>query len=149
MEFFHPTNKQSKRIVLLWCFLLSLSLLCVQGAKLHVHDLDHRHHHGQIHAIDGAGDHAHLSKAHFAHDTSHGDHHNDVISEVDISPDGVLKNTNKNANNSPFTLALFIFFFTLAIFVASRRLIQRCREGKLTFHQYYVLSPPLRAPPHG
>ncbi len=140
MEFFHLANK---RALLLWCFLLSLSLLCVQGVKLHVHNLDHKQHHGHTHAIDDAGDHAHLSKAHFAHNTSHSDHHNGVISEVDISPDGVLKNTN----NSPFTLALIIFFFTLAIFVASRRLIQHCRENKLIFHEYYVLSPPLRAPP--
>ncbi len=140
MEFFRLTNK---RTLLLWSLLLSLSLLCMQEAKLHVHDLDHGHHHGHTHAIDGAGGHAHLSKAHFAHDTSHGDHHNGVISEVDISPDGVLK----NANNSPFTIALFIFFFTLLIFVSSRRLIQRCRESKLILHEYYVLSPPLRAPP--
>ena len=139
MEFFHLANKQT---LLLWCFLLSLSLLCVQGAKLHVHNLDHEHH-SHIHAIDDASDHARLSKAHFAHDASHGDHHNGVIPEVDISPDRVLKNTN----NSPFTLALAVFFFTLTIFIVSRQLIQRCREGKLIFHEYYVLSPPLRAPP--
>ncbi|MCF6211275.1 MAG: hypothetical protein L3K24_11565 [Gammaproteobacteria bacterium] len=136
MEFFHLANKQA---LLLWCFLLSLSLLCVQGAKLHVHDLDH----GHIHAMDDVGDHSHLSKAHFAHDTSHDEHHNGVISEVDISPDGVVK----NANNSPFTIALIIFFFALVIFFTSRQLVQRCREGKLIFHEYYVLSPPLRAPP--
>lgn len=124
--------------------MLSLSLLCVQGAKLHVHNLNHGHHHDDhVHAIDNADNHAHLSKAHFAHDTSHGDHHKGVISAVDISPDGVLKNTN----NSLFFLALGIFFFTLVIFVASQRLVQHCREGKLIFHEYYVLSPPLRAPP--
>ena len=133
----------------MWSLLLSLALLCAQGVKLHVHHLDHGHdnhpnnYHSHIHAIDKAGDHDHLSKAHFTHDTSHNDHHDGVVSEVDISPDGVLK----NANYSVFALALFALFFTLVIFVSSRQLVQRCRESKLILRSYYLLSPPLRAPP--
>jgi len=147
MTFFRLTNKP---VLLLWSLLLSLSLLCAQGAKLHTHNLDHGHndhpndYHSHIHSIiDEAGDHGHLSKAHFTHDTSHNDHHDGVISEVDISPDGLLKNANDNV----FEIVLFALFFTLMIFVSSRQLVQRCRESKLILHRYYVLSPPLRAPP--
>ncbi|MCF6336458.1 MAG: hypothetical protein L3J84_00695 [Gammaproteobacteria bacterium] len=131
----------------MWALLLSLALLCAQGTKLHVHNLDHGHNNHLINdhthdAIDKAANHSYLSKAHFTHDTSH-DHHGSVVSEVDISPDGVLKNTN----NSVFSIALFALFFTLITFISSRQLVQRCRESKLTLHSDYLLSPPLRAPP--
>ncbi len=127
----------------MWNLLLSLSLLCAQGVKLHVHNLDHEHDNHHSHSIDEAGDHSHLSKAHFAHDTSHNEQHDGVVSEVDISPNGLLKNTHNNI----FAVALFALFFTLMIFVSSRQFIQRSRESKLILHRYYVLSPPLRAPP--
>ncbi len=131
----------------MWSLLLSLALLCAQGAILHVHNL----HHGQgdfytdhhAHAIDEASDHGHLSKAHFTHDTSH-EHHGGVMSEVDITPDRL----SKSANNSVFSIALFALFFTLMAFVSSRQLVQRSRENKLVPHRFYVLSPPLRAPPY-
>ncbi len=139
-----------RRTLLLWVLLLSLALLCAQGAKLHVHNLDHGqdNHHNDYHshthdAIDEVVDHGHLSKAHFTHDTSHNDHHDGVVSEVDVTPDGLLKNTNNNV----FAIALFVLFFTLITFVSSRQSVQRCRERKLVRHSRYVLSPPLRAPP--
>jgi len=133
------------RTLLLWSLLLSLTLLCTQGARLHVHNLDHGHdsHHNHSHSSDESGDHSHLSKAHFAHDTSHNEQHNGTMSEVEISPDGVLKNTNA----SVYTLVLFALFFTLVAFVSSRQLVRRCRESKLILHSYYLFSPPLRAPP--
>ncbi len=116
----------NRRALLLWSLLLSLALLSAHVVKLHVHDLEH----------------GHLSKAHFAHDTSH-EHHDRTISEVDTSPNGVLKNTS----NSVFALALFTLFLTLMTFIPSQQLVQCCRENKLTLHSYYLLSPPLRAPP--
>ncbi len=130
----------------MWSLLLSLALLCAQGVTLHVHNLDHGHddlyadHH--TYAIDEASNHGHLSKTHFTHNTSH-DHHDGVVSEVDITPDRLLK----NANNSVFSIALFALFFTLIAFVSSRQLVQRSRENKPVPHRFYVLSPPLRASP--
>ncbi len=118
--------RQNRRALLLWSLLLCLALLSAHVVKLHIHELDN----------------GHLSKAHFAHDTSH-EHHDKAISEVDSSPDGVLK----NVNNSIFAVALFTFFFTLVTFISSRQLVQRWRENKLVLHNYYLLSPPLRAPP--
>ncbi len=134
----------SRPTFLLGSLLLSLALLCVQGAKLHVHNLDHGHdnHHTHTHAVDEASDHTHLSKAHFAHDRSHDDHHDGVVSEVDISPYRLLKNTNNNV-----VTVLFSLFFTLMTFASSRWLYQCYRKNKLIFHSCYPISPPLRAPP--
>ncbi len=119
----------------MWSFFLSLAVLCAQDVKLHSHDI-------QPHHSAEASNHAHLSKAHFAHDSSH-KHHNSVVFEVDITPDGVLKSLNNNV----FVIALFTLFFTLMAFISSRQLVQRCRESKLILHRYYLFSPPLRAPP--
>ncbi len=124
MEFFRRINK---RILLLWVLLLSLTLLCAQGTELHIHNLDHDH----------------LSKAHFIQDTSHGDHHHDGISEVEISPDEVLKTPNHNI----FSIALFALFFTLVMFVSSRQFIQHRLKNRPIIKEYYLFSPPLRAPP--
>ena len=111
---------------------------------LHVHNSDHEHNdQPNGHLINEAGSHEHLSKAHFISATSHDDHHDDLLSEIDISPDGLLKNFNSNA----FAIAFFALFFTLMIFASSRQLVQRCRESKLILQSYYLLSPPLRAPP--
>ncbi len=143
MDFFRQIDR---RILLLWALLLSLALLCAQGgAKLHVHDLDHGHddHHSHHHPVDEMADHSHLSKAHFIHDTSHNDHHNGVASEIDVAPDGLLKNSNDNI----FPITLFALFFTLITFVPSRWLVTYYRENKRVLHNRYLLSPPLRAPP--
>jgi len=124
MEFFRQINK---RTLLLWSLLLSLSLLCVQGAKLHVHDLDH----------------GHLSKAHFTHDTSHHDHSDGIISEINLSSEGVLK----KAHNNTVAIALLVFFFTLTAFFSSPQRTQHYRENKPILYEQHLLSPPLRAPP--
>lgn len=154
MNCFRQINQRS---LLLWSLFLSLSLLSAQGVGLHVHNLDHGHdehpneypnesstkYHSHTHTIDEADSHNHLSKAHFSHDTSHNDHHDGTASEVDLSPDGVLKNTHSNI----FAIALFAFFFTLIPVVSSGQFMQRCRDNKLTIKEYYLFSPPLRAPP--
>ena len=130
----------------MWSLLLSLSLLCGQGIKLHVHNLDHGHDEyiGHAHAADQASDRSRLSKAHYAHDRSHDDHHNGVVSEVDVTPDGVLKNLSGNT----LTLALFALLFTLLLSAPSLQVVHRYRESKPILYGRYLLSPPLRAPPH-
>ena len=143
--------RQINRPVLLFCsLLLALALLSAQGTKLHVHNIDHGDRYVDYHVplvdthvIDETGDHNHLSKAHFTHDISSGDHHNSVISEVDVSPDGVLKNSGNNV----FSIIIAALFFIVVMFVSTRQFVQRCRESKLILYGYYLLSPPLRAPP--
>jgi len=144
MDYFRPINRQT---LLLWSLLLCLALLGAQEVKLHVHHLDHASNGlyaaQHAHAIDTyAANKVGYHRSSFVHDTSH-DHHGDTVSEVDISSDGLLKNINNNIHS----IALFFLFFTLITFVSSQLIVQRCRESKLILHQFYTISPPLRAPP--
>ena len=138
-------RQMSRQALLVWSLLLCVALLGAQGVKLHIHHLDHGsdNQHSHSHTIDEAGDHRHLSQAHFTHDISHDTHHDGAVSEVDISPDGILKNINSSA----FAVTLSSLLLTLMIFVSSRQRVQRYRESKLILYRYYLLSPPLRAPP--
>jgi len=134
-----------RRTLLLWSLLLSLSLLCGQGIKLHVHNLGHDHDESieHTHAADEANDHSRLSRAHYAHNTSHSEHHDDA-SDVDVTPDGVWK----KLSSSMLTLALLTLLFVLVLPAPSRQRVHRYRESKSTLFRRYLLSPPLRAPPH-
>lgn len=139
MGYFRQPNK--RRFIVL-SLLLSLLLLSMPGAKLHVHALDHEQGDHQNQSLVDTSGNTYLSKAHFSHDLSH-EHDHGVISEVEVSNDVLLKNININA----LGLAISMLFFSLMICVRSRPFIQRRRENKLIFYSYYLLSPPLRAPP--
>ncbi len=143
MEFFRRINR---RRLLQWSLLLSLLLLCSQGATLHVHNLDHGHdgHLQHTHTTDEGGAHTRLSKAHYAHDRSHAEYHDNIVSEVEVAPEGVLKSLSSKI----LTLALLAILFTLLLPAPSRQLPHRRRESRLTLHRHHLLSPPLRAPPH-
>ena len=133
-----------KQTSLLWSLLLSLSLLCAQGVGLHVHSLENGHDDlNHVHAADLFDSHSYMGKAHLVLDTSHSDHHDSSVSEIDIKPDGVLK----KAGNNIFAIALIVFLVTFLVFTSSRQLIFHQREIKLVLRKYYTLSPPLRAPP--
>lgn len=134
--------------VVLWCILLSLSLILAQGVTLHVHHQDHDHHTHHHHGhdlIDSAHDaeHSHSSKAHFSLDASHDDHHNEIITEVDVSPNGLLK--------APGTQVLFFVFITFVLLLtlptSTRRAPRHRRESHPYHYLCYLFSPPLRAPP--
>jgi len=140
MEYFRQINKQT---LLIWSVLLSFSLLCAQEMSLHTHDLEHANEQSHLYAIENGNDHKHFSAAHFSHDISHDDHHNSEISEVDISPVGVLKNTKTQI----FALALIVFIFILVNYYAPRQLIISRRKSRYVIHKRYILSPSLRAPP--
>jgi len=141
MNYFRQINKWT---LLLWSSLL-LVWLCVQGTTLHVHLLDHSHsgHHDHSHAAGETSDHTHVAKLHFSHDASHHEHHENVISEVEISPEGVSKNLSAKL----LTFALFAFIFTTLFFASRRTIVQRHWETSLLDLGRYIVSPPLRAPP--
>lgn len=136
-----------KGIVLLVSFLLSLSLFCTQGAALlHIHDTDHDHSNGKFHdhISTEAPNHSQINKVHFALDASHLDHHDDITVEVDVSPEGVLKNSTNNI----LTLALLTFLLVLLLPATAIQLFCNLKKSAITLTGRYVLSPPLRAPPH-
>lgn len=149
MEIFRKTKKST---LYLWVILLSVALLCAQGVKLHVHNLDHDHEHIHGHenvSVDGenihnVNEHTHLSIAHLSTDISHVDHHDEVLAESDACPECLL---NKITGKVPF-MALLAVLFTLVLsglyrYTFSRRIDD---EKPGSFRRYH-LTPVLRAPP--
>lgn len=139
MNYFRQT---SKRTLFLWTLLLSIALLCSQGIKLHVHNLDHNHEHSHA-GLQSTTDHSQLSKVHLSTDITHEDHHDEVMSEIDISLYGFMK----KVSNGLLTLALFVTLFTLLYTGFYRKTFYR-RSNKIVLIPWrYINSPPLRAPP--
>jgi hypothetical protein len=146
------SRKAQKSTLYLWVILLSVTLLCAQGVKLHVHSLDHDHDHHHGHAnlsvteenIHIENEHTHLSIAHLSTDDSHIDHHDEVISESDACPDCLL---TKIAAKTPF-MALLAILFTLVLSELFRyTLNRRVDEDEPVPSRRYHLTPVLRAPP--
>lgn len=134
--------KYHKTASYLWILFISVALLCAQGVKLHLHNLDHDHGSKHLSSIDDAK-HSHMSVAHLATDTSHIDHHNEVVTEIDASPDGLIK---KGISDIPeHALIAFVFSALLIGFYRSTIHRRRCSHTKVPWR--YHISPPLRAPP--
>jgi hypothetical protein len=133
-----------KRNLFPWVLLLSVALLCAQGVKLHVHSIDHAHNqqYGHI-TIDAAAEHSHRSELHLSHDVSHVDHHDEVVSELDVSPDGLLKKVSSKV----VMLVLLATLLSLFLFGFFQQILQRYRDGDAILPWRYLFSPPLRAPP--
>lgn len=130
--------RTNKALQILLSVTLSLSLLCTQGITLHVHNLDHAH--GYDHAAEFSI-HEHQSKPHFAYDTTHADHHDEIIVQYDVSEDGLFK-----------TLTQIIFFpaflaFLLILILRKVSKLSRQQEIRIPLRRLYLHSPPLRAPP--
>ncbi len=136
-------SRQMKTCVLsLWVLVLSVTLLCAQGVTLHVHSLGHdqQHTHTSSEAVPG---HSHLSEVHLSTDVSHAEYHNEVASELDMSPD-VLP---KKVSSSVLVLALLIPILALFLSGVYQRLFRRYYDRSVVFPWRYLFSPPLRAPP--
>jgi len=139
MEFFRRINRLA---LLLWSVLITLSLLSAQGVALHVHSFEHGSDESHVHGMDEVSDHAHLNQVHFTYDETHNDYHDGVVSEIDVSPEGLLKSFN-----NVLAIVLVAFIVSVVMLSTARLLLCRYRDSKLTVNKHYVLSPPLRAPP--
>jgi hypothetical protein len=126
----------------LWVFVLVATLLFSRGMELHVHDFgpgQGRHHSDAF--SDATVDHAHLSGAHFSADTSHGDHHQAIVSELDATRDGLL---------SPISLVIVALASIPAIWFAAAIHLGTCsfRPRKVALPNGRLpLLPPSHAPP--
>jgi hypothetical protein len=127
-----------------WALLLCLTLLCVQGTRLHVHYLDCEHEAstGLTTADDNHG-HAQHSNIHLVTDSSHHHHSKTGMSELDVSPQGLLK---KLSSIDSLLLAI-VSIFTLLLPGFTRQAVQQHHDSRFKTLRRYVLSPPLRAPP--
>ena len=88
-------------------------------------------------------EHSHLSDVHLTIDASHTDHHDEVISEKNASPQALLKQIS---SISP-TLAVFVVAFILMFYGAYAIALYRRFDINIAISRRYILSPPLRAPP--
>ncbi len=142
MNFFRRTQK---RTLILWTILLSVSILCAQGVRLHVHGFEHSHqnnHHDSIEAFDNG--HVHPTSIHLASDISHNDHHGGVVPELDLGMDGFMKKLSV----TDLSLALVSLLVLLLAPALIRRIYRTDRIQRTAFLTRYLHSPPLRAPPH-
>lgn len=138
-------RQRKKRTLFLWAFLLSTVLLCVQGVKLqlHAHDIDHDQQYSHI-VAGAAVEHLHRREIHFSTDVSHDDHHDDeVVSEFDASPYGLLKKVSNNV----LMLVLLATVFTFLLRGFYQQTFQRRCDNGVILPWRYLLFPPLRAPP--
>lgn len=113
---------------------------------MHAHMLDHGHDEylDHSHLSSEASDHSHMSKPHLSNDTFHNDHSDESVTEIDVTPDGVLKNLSNNI----IALALFALLLILVLPVTSHQVRHRAHKDQSSLYHYYLISPPLRAPPH-
>ena len=112
---------------------LTLSLLFVQWAQLHIHIYNHD---------PVMSDHTHLNQVHFGHDVPGIEHH-DKLSDVEISPVGLIKNLLLGS--------VFVVILTTIIIVLLPRLCVLFLRRRNICTPFIPWSnpqpPPLRAPP--
>ncbi|MBL7003723.1 MAG: hypothetical protein ISR69_06835 [Gammaproteobacteria bacterium] len=143
MSIISKTNKSEKNLWV-WTLLLSLVLLFGQNSKLHVHSLDHADNQQINHKyVDAANDHSGLGEAHLSTDSSHSDHHAEIVSEIDTSLNALLIDTSVKIPVLALLITLLVFYIpSFYHLVVHRRSIYPvysfCRNH---------FSPPLRAPP--
>ena len=141
MQKFREMNKAK---LFAWIVLLSMGLLCAQNVKIHSHNLDHDHFQEHGHnSIENIAEHSHIAKAHLSTDISHADHHDEVVSETDASPNALLKNISSQV----LTLTLLVTTFLLLSPKFYQYLSYRRRNDDIWLPRRYQYSPPLRAPP--
>lgn len=136
----------SSPVTFIWIILLSISLLVTQNLQFHVHGLDHDTVLYDSHDTGGIIDaeHQHLAVKHLSIDTSHADHHDMVVVEMDASPDGIMKQSSTSAPLLAL-LTLFVLLSVLAGYFPYRPAIRPKVDvvPRWRFH----LIPLLRAPP--
>lgn len=134
-----------KRTLFLWVLFLSIALLCAQGVNFHAHDFGHDNesHHSSIDP-NFTVDHSHQSGIHLTMDISHSDDHDDILSELDISSQVVLK---KVSSNGPMPIMLMVIFSFLFYQFYVYKFYRSNYDDDLILAWRNFLSPPLRAPP--
>jgi len=120
---------------LLWVFYISVALLFVQGARLHMHSYGHdlttsnHTHHEQL-------------ETHFDHSVLESGHA-DEVAEIDLSQQGFLKKHSLTALLVTLIIAVVAVLLRNLIIPVPWRYDRRIPSGSLPSS----LRPPLRAPP--
>lgn len=126
--------------------MLSIALLFASNLSFHVHSLEHgpvqHHDHGSTIA---EVEHDHVATKHLSIDTSHADHHEAVMLEIDANEGSPVRQLSNNSSTTDLYALLLLLSLLVAVyprFVPSfGRTVQRPPDRR------FYLSPPLRAPP--
>ena len=140
------SRQPRKPVFFLWIVMISIMILCTQNLQFHVHSLDHpeplQQHDSQIemHNIE----HGQFAMKHLSIDSSHVDHHDLSVVEMDASPQTILKQLTMNGAS----VALFALIFTL-ILSGFYALYVPGTHSLISFVpiRRFHLFPLLRAPP--
>lgn len=142
MALFRQHNKTTFLILI---GLLSITLLCAQSLQFHIHSLDHgpvqEFGHESI-LIDSKHDHP--ASMHLSIVTSHADHHDFVVNEMDASPDTLVRQSSINVPSMDLLILLFTLFFLGTFALCIARILHI--DGLLPRRRFYFV-PLLRAPP--
>lgn len=129
----------AQRYKLVWLLYLTLTFIGVQGVNIHLDVYDHQHHAEE--AITSVHD--HHSSTHICGTTCNVNHGHESITELDITPEGIVKNLSSSS------LILALLTSVIFVYLAPRccvRISWRRNPNTLPLWQF-ALRPPLRAPP--
>jgi hypothetical protein len=140
------SRQHRKPIFSLWIIMMSIMLLCAQNLQFHVHNLDHppspQQHDSEVEMH--SGEHGQSAMKHLSIDSSHADHHDLLVVEMDARPDTILKQLFRNG----LSVALFALIFSLLILGIYTQYVPRTRRRTIFVPiRRFHLFPLLRAPP--
>ena len=124
-------------------FLTIVALLFLQTLPLHTHSPHHDHHHEKLDQAGMLDEHEHHSEIHIASFDVNGDKDHGLATEIDLTAEAAVKNSNFN-----HTLVA-ILSFVVVLFVPFTISINRWSislEFPFTTRGI-AFRPPLRAPP--
>ena len=132
-------QKTAKRFSLLWIGYLAFALISIQIANLHFDIYDHHHHSSEVEISE----HQHPSVTHVCTSVCDSGHAHDSTTEVNLTPEGVVKKTSLNS----LTVALMIWTIILLIHRRHITFSKHRNNDLLPTLWRSTLRPPLRAPP--
>lgn len=126
--------------------MISIMLLCVQNLQFHIHSLDY---HGPLQQHDSQiemtnGEHGQIAIRHLSIDSSHADHHDLLVIEMDAGPDTIFRQSSINGSS----VVLFVLIFMLLVLMIYALYVPRTRSlTNFAPNRRFHLFPLLRAPP--
>ena len=138
MATLNQLQKTAKRFSLLWIGYLAFALISIQSANLHFDIYDHHHHSSDMEISE----HQHASVTHVCTSVCDSDHAHDSTTEVNITPEGVIKNLSNSL------AAVLMIWMIVLLFQRRHITLSKHRNNDLLPRLWRsTLRPPLRAPP--
>jgi len=121
-----------------WLLIATVLLVTLLPAHYHLH-----HVYENDEFSSAATLHEHVIDLHVLTEKSGQHHHDDAVTSIEASPDGIVKKSG--SDYFPFIL---LAISLLLLFSINRQLVLSCHSARINFKQHYsYLTPLLRAPP--